>query len=161
MSELLTMMSVPCHQYLVLLGGRACGGKGPLPLHKFWSFDQCVPRQHREIDSADCRQANFAESASEVQFFPQQLIDELKKSFPAPSQIQAFTWPLALYGKDTHSTASGWGEAIGSHMKPYFCRLSQWAAAPRVKKVPPNGGGVFVRKSCDPWSLARDLTVRT
>jgi len=61
----------------------------PLPLHKFWSFDQCA------------------------QFFPQKLIDELKKSFPAPSQIQAFTWPLALYGKDVIGiAATGSGKTL-------------------------------------------------
>ena len=36
---------------------------------------------------------------SQVQF-PPKLIGDLKQSFPAPSQIQAFTWPLACHGKD-------------------------------------------------------------
>ena len=35
----------------------------------------------------------------EVQF-PPKLIADLKQSFPSPSQIQAFTWPLAMQGKD-------------------------------------------------------------
>jgi len=60
-----------------------------MPLHKFWSFDQCA------------------------QFFPPPLLAELKKAFPAPSQIQSFTWPLALYGKDVIGiAATGSGKTL-------------------------------------------------
>lgn len=48
-------------------------------------------------------------SAAQVQF-PPKLIGDLKQSFPAPSQIQAFTWPLACHGKDGRFSGqwSGW-----------------------------------------------------
>ncbi|CAK9097005.1 DEAD-box ATP-dependent RNA helicase 46 [Durusdinium trenchii] len=55
--------------------------ESPMPLQKIWSFDQCVQ-------------------------FPPKLIADLKQSFPSPSQIQAFTWPLALQGKDVIGVAA-------------------------------------------------------
>mmetsp|Transcript_3553 Transcript_3553/g.7790 ORF Transcript_3553/g.7790 Transcript_3553/m.7790 type:complete len:527 (-) Transcript_3553:121-1701(-) len=38
--------------------------------------------------------------------FPQLLLNELERAFPAPSQIQAYTWPLALQGKDVIGVAA-------------------------------------------------------
>jgi len=60
----------------------------PMPVQKLWSFDQCV-------------------------HFPPPLLAELKKSFPAPSQIQSFTWPLAMMGKDVIGiAATGSGKTL-------------------------------------------------
>jgi hypothetical protein len=140
------------------------GCLGPLPLHKVYAFDQCVPGLHcrhptqsqpqtkrlgfdpviygissQKRQSFDeikpgmlanvgvLKQSQLAlhleksklhvwtpdrlglpgiawhprveKTSPEVQF-PPKLIADLKQSFPSPSQIQAFTWPLAMQGKD-------------------------------------------------------------
>lgn len=111
------------------------GCLGPLPLHKVYAFDQCVPGLHWKRQSFDeikpgmlanvgaLKQSQLAlrleksklhgppigwdwdclaspcSTSPEVQF-PPKLIADLKQSFPSPSQIQAFTWPLAMQGKD-------------------------------------------------------------
>ena len=58
MSESLTMMSEPSQQIVLFwsLSETRClrelhwgifdGSAGPLPLHKFWSFDQCASKLH-------------------------------------------------------------------------------------------------------------------
>lgn len=62
--------------------------ESPLPLHKVYAFDHCVQ-------------------------FPPKLIADLKQSFPSPSQIQAFTWPLAMQGKDVIGiAATGSGKTL-------------------------------------------------
>eukprot|EP00928_Gymnodinium_smaydae_P095315 TRINITY_DN817_c0_g2_i1.p1 TRINITY_DN817_c0_g2~~TRINITY_DN817_c0_g2_i1.p1 ORF type:complete len:550 (-),score=108.69 TRINITY_DN817_c0_g2_i1:60-1709(-) len=59
-------------------------------------------------------------SFDEVQMFPRPLIDELKRAFPGPSQIQAYTWPLAMQGKDIVGiAATGSGKTI-SFLLPAF-----------------------------------------
>mmetsp|Transcript_37807 Transcript_37807/g.97779 ORF Transcript_37807/g.97779 Transcript_37807/m.97779 type:complete len:513 (+) Transcript_37807:138-1676(+) len=60
----------------------------PVPPTKFDSFDQCTT-------------------------FPPQVLVQLKAAFPAPSQIQAYTWPLALQGRDVIGiAATGSGKTL-------------------------------------------------
>lgn len=54
------------------------------------------------------------ETFDEIKDFPRDLRDELKKAgFPGPSQIQAYTWPLGLLGKDIIGiAATGSGKTL-------------------------------------------------
>merc|ERR1719277_2932556 len=56
--------------------------------------------------------------------FPRELRDELKKAgFPAPSQIQAWTWPLGLRGKDVIGiAATGSGKTL-AFLLPAFTEM--------------------------------------
>jgi ATP-dependent RNA helicase DDX5/DBP2 len=60
----------------------------------------------------------------EVREFPQQILAEFRKAgFPGPSQIQAYTWPLALQGKDVIGiAATGSGKTL-AFLLPAFCEM--------------------------------------
>merc|ERR1719277_365866 len=71
----------------------------PIEVDRFDDFDDCVD-------------------------FPRDLRDELKSAgFPAPSQIQAFTWPLGLRGKDIIGiAATGSGKTL-AFLLPAFTQM--------------------------------------
>jgi len=60
----------------------------------------------------------------QVREFPPQILDEFKRAgFPGPSQIQAYTWPLALTGKDVIGVAAtGSGKTL-AFLLPAFCDM--------------------------------------
>jgi len=62
--------------------------------------------------------------------FPPQVLNELQRAFPAPSQIQAYAWPLALAGKDVIGVAAtGSGKTL-AFLMPAFSTFAQrrWRA---------------------------------
>eukprot|EP00929_Paragymnodinium_shiwhaense_P084253 TRINITY_DN4502_c0_g5_i1.p1 TRINITY_DN4502_c0_g5~~TRINITY_DN4502_c0_g5_i1.p1 ORF type:complete len:657 (-),score=132.18 TRINITY_DN4502_c0_g5_i1:105-2075(-) len=63
------------------------------------------------------------ESFSEIKEFPRDVRDALDKSFPGPSQIQAYTWPLGIRGKDVIGiAATGSGKTL-AFLLPAFCEM--------------------------------------
>ncbi|CAE8629870.1 unnamed protein product, partial [Polarella glacialis] len=63
--------------------------------------------------------------------FPAQVVAELKKAgFPGPSQIQAYTWPLALQGKDIIGiAATGSGKTL-AFLLPAFSEFFKTGMQP-------------------------------
>jgi len=62
--------------------------------------------------------------------FAPQVLSELQRAFPAPSQIQAYAWPLALAGKDVIGVAAtGSGKTL-AFLMPAFSTFAQqrWRA---------------------------------
>jgi len=58
-------------------------------------------------------QAEVFTSFAECSDFPGQVLSALQGAFPAPSQIQAYAWPLALQGKDVIGiAATGSGKTL-------------------------------------------------
>lgn len=60
----------------------------------------------------------------EIKEFPREIHDELKRAgFPGPSQIQAYTWPLGLRGKDIIGiAATGSGKTL-AFLLPAFAQM--------------------------------------
>merc|ERR1719434_597690 len=63
-------------------------------------------------------------SFDEVREFPREVVDALRKAgFPGPSQVQAYTWPLALQGRDVVGiAATGSGKTL-AFLLPAFCEM--------------------------------------
>lgn len=63
-------------------------------------------------------------SFSEIREFPYEIQEQFRRAgFPGPSQIQAFTWPLALQGKDVIGiAATGSGKTL-AFLLPAFCEM--------------------------------------
>eukprot|EP00442_Polarella_glacialis_P019045 CAMPEP_0115161100 /NCGR_PEP_ID=MMETSP0227-20121206/71163_1 /TAXON_ID=89957 /ORGANISM="Polarella glacialis, Strain CCMP 1383" /LENGTH=447 /DNA_ID=CAMNT_0002573051 /DNA_START=152 /DNA_END=1491 /DNA_ORIENTATION=- len=63
-------------------------------------------------------------SFDEVREFPREILAEFRKAgFPGPSQIQAYTWPLALQNKDVIGiAATGSGKTL-AFLLPAFCEM--------------------------------------
>jgi len=72
----------------------------------------------------DVIDADRFEEFDDAREFPRELRDELKKAgFPAPSQIQAYTWPLGLKGKDIIGiAATGSGKTL-AFLLPAFTQM--------------------------------------
>mmetsp|Transcript_105021 Transcript_105021/g.165714 ORF Transcript_105021/g.165714 Transcript_105021/m.165714 type:complete len:586 (-) Transcript_105021:98-1855(-) len=68
-------------------------------------------------------QPHVFRSFSEIREFPRPVVDSLNRAFPAPSQIQAYTWPLSLDGKDVIGiAATGSGKTL-AFLLPAFCDM--------------------------------------
>eukprot|EP00927_Polykrikos_kofoidii_P000287 TRINITY_DN1010_c2_g1_i1.p1 TRINITY_DN1010_c2_g1~~TRINITY_DN1010_c2_g1_i1.p1 ORF type:complete len:611 (-),score=92.23 TRINITY_DN1010_c2_g1_i1:158-1729(-) len=65
-----------------------------------------------------------------IREFPRQLVQELTRRFPAPSQVQAYTWPLGLQGKDVIGiAATGSGKTL-AFLLPAFCEMDRTGLRP-------------------------------
>mmetsp|Transcript_111839 Transcript_111839/g.316345 ORF Transcript_111839/g.316345 Transcript_111839/m.316345 type:complete len:582 (+) Transcript_111839:76-1821(+) len=64
------------------------------------------------------------DSFEQVREFPREILNEFRRAgFPGPSQIQAYTWPLALQGKDIVGiAATGSGKTL-AFLLPAFCDM--------------------------------------
>eukprot|EP00413_Alexandrium_margalefii_P033904 CAMPEP_0204567242 /NCGR_PEP_ID=MMETSP0661-20131031/36493_1 /ASSEMBLY_ACC=CAM_ASM_000606 /TAXON_ID=109239 /ORGANISM="Alexandrium margalefi, Strain AMGDE01CS-322" /LENGTH=451 /DNA_ID=CAMNT_0051575139 /DNA_START=48 /DNA_END=1399 /DNA_ORIENTATION=- len=64
------------------------------------------------------------ETFDEIKAFPREMRDELRKAgFPGPSQIQAYTWPLGIKGKDIIGiAATGSGKTL-AFLLPAFAEM--------------------------------------
>merc|ERR1719433_72931 len=67
----------------------------------------------------------------QVREFPREVQGELRRAgFPGPSQIQAYTWPLALSGKDVIGiAATGSGKTL-AFLLPAFCEMQEKGTRP-------------------------------
>jgi len=67
----------------------------------------------------------------EVRQFPREMLHELRRAgFPGPSQVQAYTWPLALQGKDVIGiAATGSGKTL-AFLLPAFCEMREQGTRP-------------------------------
>jgi len=74
-------------------------------------------------DEAPVRAEKFT-SFDDADEFPREIREELKSAgFPAPSQIQAYTWPLGLRGKDIIGiAATGSGKTL-AFLLPAFAQM--------------------------------------
>lgn len=68
-------------------------------------------------------QPHVFRSFTEIREFPRAVVDHLTRAFPGPSQIQAYTWPLSLDGKDVIGiAATGSGKTL-AFLLPAFCDM--------------------------------------
>jgi ATP-dependent RNA helicase DDX5/DBP2 len=67
----------------------------------------------------------------EIRQLPREILHELRRAgFPGPSQIQSYTWPLALSGKDVIGiAATGSGKTL-AFLLPAFCEMQERGTRP-------------------------------
>merc|ERR1719510_461135 len=67
----------------------------------------------------------------QVRQFPREILHELRRAgFPGPSQVQSYTWPLALSGKDVIGiAATGSGKTL-AFLLPAFCEMQEQGTRP-------------------------------
>jgi len=95
--------------------------------------------------------ADRFESFDEVKEFPRELREEIRNAgFPAPSQIQSWTWPLSLRGKDIIGiAATGSGKTL-AFLLPAFVQMGDEGVRPER-----DGAGLLV------MSPTRELAQQT
>ncbi|CAK9055383.1 unnamed protein product [Durusdinium trenchii] len=90
------------------------------------SSGHCVDDNEISVIGPDDRpvQPVKINSFTEIREFPYEIQEQFRKAgFPAPSQIQAYTWPLALQGKDVIGiAATGSGKTL-AFLLPAFCEM--------------------------------------
>ncbi|CAE7374575.1 unnamed protein product [Symbiodinium natans] len=86
----------------------------------------CVDDSEISVLDQDDRpvQPRKVSSFAEVRAFPREIQEQFRRAgFPSPSQIQAYTWPLALEGKDVIGiAATGSGKTL-AFLLPAFCEM--------------------------------------
>ncbi|CAJ1408244.1 unnamed protein product [Effrenium voratum] len=87
---------------------------------------ECVADHEISVMGPDDRpvQPVKVSSFQEIREFPPEIQDQFRRAgFPGPSQIQAYTWPLALQGKDVIGiAATGSGKTL-AFLLPAFCEM--------------------------------------